>query len=295
MPSTTTFNYEIIGTRFNAGGLGTASTIDQTLIIEKKGGTINLGKDVSVMITENLVPELDEYYNPGSSPAATDWAQYARFRGYDAEYVGAGKVRMTLRYSTMWTVDPNGVTGQALAMPASTDYSSMIRSIKLFRYGWVTDPPSTASDSTTADIGGISVFGTRGGLDVQVPQMRIRLRLVQNADIQAISAAAGVVIQYVNKLSNATFLGFPAYSILCEGASLANVDGDFYEIVFDFLYDAYYHFDQVPFYDADGRPTMTTGGSYFRVDWKRLPRTKTDFNNIFTGTRQKAIAEKGFY
>jgi hypothetical protein len=294
MPSTASFNYEIVDEKFRAGNGSSPSTVQQTLIVERKTGNVNLGKDPSLMLTENLIPELNEYYNV-TSPGVRDWQQYARFKGWDGEYVGNGKVRLVLNYSTFYMPDPTIVSGQELALPATTDYQSMIRSIKLYRYGYVTDPPSTVSDTTTADIGGISVQGTRGALDVQVSQMRIRLRLMANADVQGISTAAVVVVQYVNKLSNASFLGFPAYSILCEGASLANVDHDFYEIVFDFLYDAFYHFDQVVSMDSDGRPTMN-GTNYLRVDWKRLPRTKIDMNNIFsTATRQKARAEKGFF
>lgn len=295
MPSTTTFNYEITDERFSAGSIGQPSTIQQTLIVWRITGTLNLAKDVSTMLSENLIPEMNEYYNV-SSPGLRDWAQYARFRGYDAEYLGNGKARMVLRYSTLYVPDPTIVSGQELALPASTDYQSLVRTIKVYRYGYVTNPPSTVADTTTADIGGISVQGTRGALDIQVPQMRVRLRLVVNADVQAISAAAGVVIQYVNKQNNAAFLGFPAYSVICEGASLSTIDNDFYEVVFDFLYDSFYHHEQVVTMDADGRPTMTTSGAYARVDWKRLPRSKVDFNDIFsTATRQKARAEKGFF
>ena len=294
MPSTTTFSYEIIQTRFSVGTIGQPSTIQQTLVVEKKGGVaIDLAKDVSVMLAENLIPELNEDYNV-VSPGVRDWAQYATFRGYDAEYVGNGKVRMTLKYATLYSVDPTVVAGQELAMPASTDYQSMIRTTKIFRTGYTTNPPA-ALDSTTADIGGSSVQGTRGGRDIQVPQMRVRLRLVQNADLAGISTTAGVVALYVNRISNATFLGFPAYSVICEGASLASLEGEFYEVVFDFLYDTFYHHEQVVQMAADGRPDMTAG-NYTRIDWKRFPRSAVNFNDIFsTNTRQKAIAEKGFY
>lgn len=294
MPSTTSFNYEIVQTRFSAGTIGTPSTIQQTLIVERKVGNVDLAKDVSVMLTENLIPELNEDYSV-TSPGVRDWAQYATFRGYDAEYVGSGKVRITLRFSTMYAVDPTVVSGQELALPASTDYQSMLRTTKIFREGYSTNPPTTSANSTTADIGGTNVQGTRGGRDIQVPQMRIRLRLVQNADLSGITTTAGVVLQYVNKISNATFLGFPAYSVICEGASLASLEGEFYEVVFDFLYDTFYHHEQVVQMAADGRPDMTAG-NYVRVDWKRFPRSAVNFNDIFsTNTRQKAIAEKGYF
>lgn len=125
--------------------------------------------------------------------------------------------------------------------------------------------------------------------------MRIRLRLVQNADLAGISTTAGVVALYVNRISNAVFLGFPAYSVICEGASLSTLEGEFYEVVFDFLYDTFYHHEQVVQMAADGRPDMSAG-NYTRIDWKRFPRSAVNFNDIFgTNTRQKAIAEKGFY
>lgn len=295
MPSSTTFQWEIVSERFSSGTIGQPSTITQVLIVEKKAGaSFDLAKDVSTMLTENVLPELNEQYNV-SSPGVRDWAQNATCRGYDYEHISNAKARFTIKYATLVSIDPVVVSGQEFALPASTDYQSMLRTTKIFREGYTTNPPTTSSNSTTADIGGTNVQGTRGGRDIQVPQMRVRLRLVQDADTQGISATAAIVIQYVNRINNAAFLGFPAYSVICEGASLGALEGEFYEVVFDFLYDTFYHHEQVVEMDADGRPKMSAG-NYVRVDWKRFPRAAVDFNDIFsTNTRQKARAEKGFF
>jgi hypothetical protein len=62
------------------------------------------------------------------------------------------------------------------------------------------------------------------------------------------------------------------------------------------LYDAYYHHEQVPIVDADGKPKRTSAGELADVRWKRLPRSSADFNNIFAGdTRLKARVEKGYW
>jgi hypothetical protein len=48
--------------------------------------------------------------------------------------------------------------------------------------------------------------------------------------------------------------------------------------------------------DADGRPKMTTGGQLSEVKWMRLPRTSTDFNNIYAGdTALKSYVEDGWW
>ena len=68
------------------------------------------------------------------------------------------------------------------------------------------------------------------------------------------------------------------------------------EVIFEFLYDKFFHFSQVATIDADGRPKMTTSGQLSEVKWMRLPRTATDFNNIYAGdTALKSYVEDGWW
>jgi hypothetical protein len=181
-------------------------------------------------------------------------------------------------------------------LPAQFSFVTASRNLKLHRMSWATSPPTTSTNST-GDIGGTSVTGADGFESVQIGQVRIRLRATQDASVVPLDTAATTLTNYANTTNSASFCGFPAYSLICEGVNLEKEQGtEFYEVVFEFLYDKFFHFSQVATVDADGRPKMTTGGQLSEVKWMRLPRTATDFNNIYDGdTALKSYVEDGWW
>jgi hypothetical protein len=209
---------------------------------------------------------------------------------------GGKAVDAQISFRTKYVISPCSTTTPITMLPAQFSFVTASRNLKLHRMSWTTSPPTTSTNST-GDIGGTSVTGADGFESVQIGQVRIRLRATQDASVVPLDTAATTLTNYANTTNNASFCGFPAYSLICEGVNLEKEQGsEFYEVVFEFLYDKFFHFSQVATVDADGRPKMTTGGQLSEVKWMRLPRTGTDFNNIYAGdTALKSYVEDGWW
>jgi len=277
-----------------AVALGGESEINLVRIITKlDGSSLNPVTEYEAMITDGALPIIDyDDYAVGSS-----WQQFCRARSITVQQLENGKaVQASISFRTKYVISPCSTTTPITMLPAQFSFVTASRNLKLHRMSWTTNPPTTASNSTS-DIGGTSVTGADGFESVQIGQVRIRLRATQDASVVPLDTAATTLTNYANTTNSATFCGFPAYSLICEGVNLEKEQGsEFYEVVFEFLYDKFFHFSQVATVDADGRPKMTTGGQLSEVKWMRLPRTATDFNNIYSGdTALKSYVEDGWW
>jgi hypothetical protein len=274
--------------------LGAESEIIVSRIIQKQnGGSINAVTEYEAMVTDGALPivDYDAYGALGS------WHQFCRARSVTVRLLEGGKaVDAQISFRTKYVISPCSTTTPITMLPAQFSFVTASRNLKLHRMSWTTSPPTTATNST-GDIGGTSVTGADGFESVQIGQVRIRLRATQDASVVPLDTAATTLTNYANTTNSATFCGFPAYSLICEGVNLEKEQGsEFYEVVFEFLYDKFFHFSQVATVDADGRPKMTTGGQLSEVKWMRLPRTSTDFNNIYSGdTALKSYVEDGWW
>ena len=294
MPAT--YISDIQSLTYSQGNLANESTISQAGIIRRAdGAVINLVNEAEAMVTEGHLPLQDELY--AVSGTGYSWAQFARAKGYNLALLeGSTAVRADIRWSTRYIVNPNSTATIITALPAHTSYVTTSRTMQLFRTAWATSPPTTASNSSS-DIGGTSLTGADGSQSMQVGQVRVRLVSMQDASVVTMDNAAASLTSYGGTINNATFGGFPAYSLICEGVSLEKEQGsEFYNITFEFLFDRFYHFSQVATIDSDGRPRMTSSGALSEVKWQRLPRTATDFNNIFSGDLElKALSLGGWW
>lgn len=293
MPTTYSFTDQVLDQ--NVGNLSSESSITIRRTITSSAGAIDPVNEIEAMITANALPVQDELFPVTGS--GYSWQQWARARGFSVSLVEGGQaVRADIRFTTRYIVNPNS-TGTVLYMlPAHTSYITTARTMQIFRTSWTTNPPTTSSNSS-ADIGGTSLSGADGSQSMQVGQVRVRLVAMQDASVTGMSTAASTLTSYGGTINSATFGGFPAYSLVCEGVSLEKEPGtEFYTVTFEFLFDRYYHFSQVVTMDADGRPRMTTAGALAEVKWQRLPRVATDFNNIFVGDLElKAMALEGWW
>ena len=295
MPSTTTFTWEVKSRSANCGDIGDVSTITEVRHIRRNDGTaVDPFLDPYVMENEGAIQRRgDEAYAP-ATPGIT-WQNYVRYRGYRIESLpGTAGALMTHTWDTYYcmVVRPGPIA--YFHLPANIEEQSTTRTTKVFRTGYTTNPPSS-SNATTADIGGTAVQTNGDGMAWPVNQTRIRLRFMQDANVKSMVSQLNSLVNYNNTTNNATFLNCPAYTLICEGVSGNWVKNEFYEISFDFLYDEWYHHEQVAALSSDGRPRRGPTGDLFRIDWKRLPRTATDFNNIYGGdTNLKAIVEAGY-
>jgi hypothetical protein len=274
--------------------LGAESEIIVSRIIQKQnGGSINAVTEYEAMVTDGALPIVD-YDGYG---ALGSWHQFCRARSVTVRLLEGGKaVDAQISFRTKYVISPCSTTTPITMLPAQFSFVTASRNLKLHRMSWATSPPTTSTNST-GDIGGTSVTGADGFESVQIGQVRIRLRATQDASVVPLDTAATTLTNYANTTNSATFCGFPAYSLICEGVNLEKEQGsEFYEVVFEFLFDKYYHFSQVATIDADGRPKMTTSGQLSEVKWMRLPRTATDFNNIYDGdTALKSYVEDGWW
>jgi hypothetical protein len=295
MPSSTTFTWEDKSRTTQCGDIGDTHSVTVVRHIYRiDGTTLDVLEAPKLMEDEGAIPRRGDLAYPGSNPNVT-WQQYLRYRGYRIEQLpNKAGAQMTHTWDTMYTMVVRPGPTAYFHLPAYIEATSSSRSTKVFRTAWTTNPPA-ALDATTADIGGTTVQGLGDGMAWPVNQTRIRLRFTQDATAASMISQMTRLASYNNTTNSATFLNCAANTLICEGVSANWVRNEFYEVVFDFLYDEWYHHEQVPAISADGRVRRTAAGAVFDVRWKRLPRTSTDFNNIYGGdTNLKAIVEAGY-
>jgi hypothetical protein len=108
---------------------------------------------------------------------------------------------------------------------------------------------------------------------------------------------ATTLANYMGKLNSAIFMGAPIGTVLCEGVSVSKTGAgtEYYEVIFEFLYDFWAHHEQVPTCEPSGRPLLgSTGPS--TVYWKRVARDSANFNAIYSGDAVLTnLIEKGYW
>jgi hypothetical protein len=289
MPTTTSYEFSTVGFSSQAGEYREESTITERRHILRRDGTaFKIDTDTVNAEIEGALPRRgDPAYTVGTG---LTWQQFARFRGYTVETLpNAGGAMFTLTWSTMYVLSEPSTY---YTIGESVEFQSINRSMRIYRTGWTTNPPA-ASDAS-ADIGGTATQGLGDSNVWPVNQCRIRMRFIQDATAVQIVTSAANLSNYNNTRNSATFLGCAARSLICEGVTFNPVKYEFYEVTFDFLFCPFFHHEQVPDLAPDGRPDRVSTGPK-TVKWKRLPRTETDFNNIYGGsTALKAIVERGY-
>lgn len=304
MPTLGSFTYHRLSRETTEPTLESEGAIMMQLIVEKIAAgsppvvpNIDNPDDIAALRTAGVLPLVGSLF---PAAASATWERAARFRGYTAEYLEGGKaLRLGLKWTTRYCMDPtlpiaNPYTS-TLQLPVATEYVSRQRLLNIYRTGWTTAPPA-ASDSTAADIGGASLKAQDQGSIQPVSQIALRMRIMRDATLASVQAQAAIVSTWQGKRNSALFLGFAANTLVVEGVSVVEAQDEFYEVIFEMLYDEFYHHEQVPIVDADGKPKRTAAGELADVRWKRLPRTAADFNNIFAGdARLKARVEKGYW
>ena len=291
---TATFTYYQTSRVMTEPTLTSEGTITLELVVTRKNGAlIMVSQDSKLLRDELIIPLNGEHY---PTTVGEVWESGCRFRGSTVRTMEGGRaLAITLNYSGRALVDPTSYnTTWVYALPVNTEYAVRMRSTTLYRTGYTTSPPPTL-DATTGDIGGTSLTGADQGYTAQVQQASIRLRAVTDASVTSQLVAASNLATYVNTRNSAIFMGCAIGSVICEGVSFHELGDEYYEIAFEFLYDAFYHHEQVAQFDVDGKITRNATGSFARVDWKRMPRAAVDFNAIFLNPQIKLRFEKGWW
>lgn len=269
------------------GELGTPNTIVWEMHIRRlDGAAIQADAEWSLIRAETgHVPAINGEYPVGSPvPAGTEWEQLCRCRSIEYRSGPRGILIVTINWSTMYMRHPDPAEGATTLyfLPSSTDYSSRARTSTLYRTGWTVVPPTTSSNES-ADIGGTAISGGLLGKAEQVRQVAVRIRVTLDSSVESMANMYSKNFAIVGKRNSATFGGFPAYSLVCEGFSMAKSGNgyEFYDAVFDIVWDEWYHFEQVPTISEAGLPKQNAAYGPDEVKWKRVALGAIDFNDMF--------------
>jgi len=141
--------------------------------------------------------------------------------------------------------------------------ATVVRSTAMYRKDAAFPANGTVAFASGADIAGTKV-DTNGKPKVyDVPQQLVTIETQYDRTLTAASPAAeplwSVYTSYVGQRNSAVFLGFPIGTLLYQGFQTAPED-NYYRMSHTFLYDAWYHLDQIPCPNPTGEPILTNGG-----------------------------------
>jgi len=286
------YQRDITSKTSNAGMYGSESTIDIACTVYRTdGATIDPTAEAEAMITAGVFTIREGAYGILSGAS---WEQFAVCRSYSISQVSGKLIKISMHFSTMYFVDPTSSGTLRYQLPAMSEYTARQRTTKVYRTGWSVVPPPASNAS--ADIGGTNVVGGSTAIDMLVPQISIRVRATQDSSVTSMLQAT-TLTAYMGKLNSVIFMGAPIGTVLCEGVSVSKTGAgtEYYEVIFEFLYDFWAHHEQVPTCEPTGRPLQgSTGPS--EVKWKRVGRDSANFNVIYAGdTVLQNLIEKGYW
>ena len=287
------YRRDITSKTSNAGPYGSESTIDVVCTVYREdGATIDITSEAEAMITENVFTAREASWG---TVAGYSWEQFCNCRSYTLSQVSGKLIKVSMHFSTLYFVDPTSSGTLRYQLPAMSEYTARQRTTKVYRTGWSTPPPPTLNVSAS-EIGGSNVVGGSTAIDMLVPQVSIRVRATQDSSVTSMLQAT-TLANYMGKLNSVAFMGAAIGTVLCEGVTVSKTGAgtEYYEVIFEFLYDFWAHHEQVPTCTPDGRPSQgSTGPS--TVYWKRVGRDSADFNAIYSGDAVlKNLIEKGYW
>lgn len=293
--NTTSYEWWIVNKVYQSGTLGTPHEVVETAIMRRRNGAdLNFAAEYSTMLSEGAVPGPDALY--GSSTGT--YLDHLRCRSVTAEKVDSAHIKITVRYTGLYSDDGPGVLTPKAWLPASTEYTARVRPMQAWRRSWTVNPSNV---DESAEIGGTNINTNGEPVIQEVPQLSFRVRLTLDASVTGMINAVQPNVDLLGRLNNDTFYGFVAGTVLCEGITATKLDigTEYYEVIIDFLYDKFFHMSQVADCDIDGRVIPTTAASPGKgaktVKWKRISRTNGAFNSVFSDNAYKDLAQKGWW
>jgi hypothetical protein len=288
------YQRDITSKTSNAGPYGSESTIDVVCTVYRTdGATIDITSEAEQMITDKVFTAREASWG---TVAGFSWEQFCNCRSYTLSQVSGKLIKVSMHFSTLYFVDPTSSGTIKYQLPAMSEYTARQRTTKVYRTAWSVVPPPLSNAS--ADIGGTNVVGGSTAIDMLVPQISIRVRATQDSSVTSMLQAT-TLANYMGKLNSVAFMGAPIGTVLCEGVSVSKTGAgtEYYEVIFEFLYDFWAHHEQVPTCEPTGRPLQgSTGPS--EVKWKRVARDSANFNDIYGSPADpvlKNLIEKGYW
>ena len=254
------------------------------------------GADLTAMQTAGVVPYMGGTYGSDWAGTSNVSTNKHRCRSIEFEIMPANKTKCTIHWTSYWSNVPGDVSKQLL--PASIELQSSLRTMTRYRHDVSVAPPATL-DVSAADIGGsaVALFGIFA--TTTVPQVRIRIRLIRDALVNDVNSISTAILAISNTKNSDTFFGYTAGQLLCDGASMIHLGGNYYEVIFELLADSYFRHEQVPKYNNDGTVDMTADNAT-EVKWKRQKHESSAFSAIWFGDSGAApslayITQKGYW
>jgi len=141
--------------------------------------------------------------------------------------------------------------------------ATVVRSTAMYRKDPTFPANGTVAFASGADIAGTKV-DTNGKPKVyDVPQQLVTIETQYDRTLPSGGPAAeplwSTYTSYVGNRNSAVFLGFPIGTLLYQGFQTAPED-NYYRMSHTFLYDAWFHLDQIPCPNPTGEPLLTSGG-----------------------------------
>jgi hypothetical protein len=140
--------------------------------------------------------------------------------------------------------------------------ATVIRSTAMYRMNATFPADGTVAFTGGADIAGDKV-DTNGKPKVyDVPQQLVTIESQYDRTLPQASPAAeppwATYTSYVGNRNSAVFLGFPTGTLLYQGFQTAPED-NYYRLSHTFLYDAWFHLEQIPAPNPTGEPVLVAG------------------------------------
>jgi hypothetical protein len=268
------------------GDYGSPSEIIESYTIQKINSTTGAevlidfnGADYATMQTAGVIPTIGTTYGADWAGSYNYTTNKHRCRTIEFSIEPRDKVKCVIHWTSYYNNVPGEATKQLL--PASIELQSSLRTMTRYRHN-VSTAPSATTDVSATDIGGdpVALFGIFA--TTTVPQVRIRVRLIRDAIVDGVGTINSTITGIINTKNSDTFFGYTAGMLICDGASMIHLGGNYYEVIFELLADSYFRHEQVPTYNNDGTVAMT-GSNATEVKWKRQKHEPTAFSAIWFG------------
>jgi len=285
-------------------------TINETWHIERVDGAAMKSLEASSVMFETgagapVIPTMDTGFVEAGGTGVT-WMESAVVRSLVFKGPNGKGMDVDIEYGTRYfeADDARGMTGEdtgastvlsrGLFLPCACLPIFQTRSMRRYKDNPGMTSPSYASDAV------LNIGGARVDMDQDVRQIGLKLRFINDTNsltmlgTPSTNGMVDIAQACIGYKNSAAFLGNPAGSLYCSGATVNHLEGEFFEFVLEFLYDEFYFHSQIVEKDKDGRAKMN-GSDYANVDWRRPVRTGVDFNTIWpAGDLGKSLKYQAF-
>jgi hypothetical protein len=168
-----------------------------------------------------------------------------------------------------WIVTHRASTRDGVQLDQGGSYctctrATVVRSTVMYRKDPTYPTNGSVAFALGADIGGLKV-DTNGKPKVyDVPQQLVTIETQYDRTLPQGTPSAeplwSAYTSYVGNRNSVAFLGFPIGTLLYQGFQTAPED-NYYRMSHTFLYDAWYHLDQIPCPNPTGEPLLIAGVS----------------------------------